>query len=517
MNSIEERLIRTLVALGCVGFSAVLFAHPLCASPSSRVQTGPVAMARLHAEPSTSPLQRSLAEARSEARQNLIRNLEQLAEWCTKKKLFAYRVGVFNSILHFEPQHTVSLRGLGFVKDPEGNWVMPQKTKSSKKQRALKNWDKSAARKFPRRRAELVVEYREEMLALLEEFSAEVDEATRLDIYADILFGDPDDLVVHELMGETKVGEAWVLKQTPVAKARRAELREAVKRAFSSAPKAVRGEPNAREKAIGVEWKAVFVTPEVRSLGTGGEREIERMTTAMHAARSYFKACLGLEAKYPDPLTVFTLTRASDKLAFLMGHPNIDGDYRKFLMELDGSGIQGSGDLAHWSEEEQHRLDGMVRQAISWLFAGGPGIGPEHGWAFEGFGLYMTRELVGTRLTWFVRKSELLNSEQDSALKVRLIDSRANWMNEAHKLFSSGKSVELKSLLTKNVNQLKTEDLLYSYVLAAYLLEAEADKLPTLLREIGAGMASQEAFEQVLGLDVEHLDARVSRWLSERR
>jgi hypothetical protein len=468
-----------------------------------------------HTAPASGAIVRStpgeLEEARHAARERLVVRLTDLADWCTKKKLYASRVGVYDSLLHFDPDHTEARRGLGYKRGRDGEWLPPKKAKSPR------DWDKSAAREFPERRTALVVEYREEMLQLLERFAENLTEAERDAIFADILFADPDDPRVRELRGEVKVGDAWVLVQTSRAATRRAQLKERVVQAFSSAPKPQRTEPNERELALGIEWTAVFATPEVRSLGTGEESEIERMVTAMHATRSYFNGAFGCEASYPDPLTVFTLPRASDKLAFLMGHPSIEPEYRKFLMDLDGSGIQGSGDLAHWAPDERRRMDGMVRQAIGWLLAGEYGIGTQQGWIFEGFGLYMTRELVGTRLTWFVRESKYLTPEEDQALKARLMDSKANWMNEAYKLFTAEKPTKLQFMLGKTVNQLTTEDMLYAYVLAAFLLEAESEKLPGLIRKIGAGSTSQEAFQLVFGLDVRQLDERVKRWLSERR
>ena len=465
--------------------------------------------------PSPSPLVRSvpgeLEEARQAARERLVLKLGELSEWCTKKKLYACRVGVFEALVHFDPDHTEARRGLGYKRGRDGEWLPP------KKQKEPRDWDKSAAREFPERRSALVVEYREEMLALLERFAETMTEEDREAIFADILFADPDDARVHELKGEVKVGDAWVLVQTSRAATRRAQLKERVVEAYASAPKPERTEANEREQALGIEWTAVFASPEVRSLGTGEESEIERMVTAMHATLHYFNGAFGCEASYPDPLTVYTLPRASDKLAFLMAHPSIDAEYRKFLMDLDGSGIQGSGDLAHWAPDEKRRLDGMVRQALGWLLALEYGIGTQQGWIFEGFGLYMTRELVGTRLTWFVRESKYLTPEEDQALKARLMDSSSNWMNEAHKLFTAEKPTKLQFMLGKNVNQLTTEDMLYAYVLAAFLLEAESEKLPELIRMIGKGKTSQEAFQLVFGLDVRQLDERVKRWLSERR
>jgi hypothetical protein len=90
-------------------------------------------------------------------------------------------------------------------------------------------------------------------------------------------------------------------------------------------------------------------------------------------------------------------------------------------------------------------------------------------------------------------------------------------MDEAFQMFATGKPIKLQFLLGKSVNSLDARDMLYSYCLAAYMLEAEAQKLPQLLTAIGQGKTSQAAFQDVLGLDVRRLDERLRRWLSERR
>jgi hypothetical protein len=476
------------------------------------VLSGPVALASSsYLVPLRSSQLRDLDAARSAARGRLVQSLEELVEWCTKKKLYASRVGVYESLLHFQPEHTAALRGLGYKKGRKGEWLPPKQRKPPK------NWNKSAERRFPKQRSAVVTTYRDEMLILLEEHAAGIDAADRSAIYADILFADPDDARVHELLGEVRVDGVWVLAQSARSKSRRQAMRMLVTQAFADAPQPSASAANEAELALGIKWTAVFEADGVRSLGTGEEEEVMRLPIAMHATRSYFNAVLGAKAAYPDPLTVYTLPRASDKLAFLMGHPAIDETYRKYLMALDGSGIRGSGDFAHWAPDPVRRLDGLVRQSISWLLTGGFGIKPAHGWAFEGFGLYLTRELVGTRLTWFVRESKYLTPEEDQALKARLLDSRANWMDEAFQMFATGKPIKLQFLLGKSVNSLDARDMLYSYCLAAYMLEAEAQKLPQLLTAIGQGKTSQAAFQDVLGLDVRRLDERLRRWLSERR
>lgn len=448
---------------------------------------------------------------RAAARERLIEGLEELAEWCSKKKLYLKRQSVYESMLHFDPDNTVARRGLGFVKDKNGEW------KPSERRVEPKDWSQSAARQFPKKRAEVAQSYRDTMLGLLTKYEGRVSPKQTEVILDDILFADPDDADVRRMRGEAKLDGHWVLSQTVVAKERRKVLRDMVRKAFQDAPKPVEGEANAREAAFGIGWKAVFTTPQVRSLGTGSSDEVSRMTEAMSAARDYFNGALSVVANFPKDFTVFTLARPSDKMAFLMGHPAIDQTYRDFLFQLEGSGIQGSGDLAHWSEDVDRRLDGLVRQAIMWLFAESYQIFPKQGWAFEGFGLYMTRELVGTRLTWFVKPSEYLVEADDMALQARLLDTRTNWMNEASLVLAKPERPKLAFLLGKDVNELTTEDLLYAYVLAAYLLEAEHAKIPKIFGRMGKGEASVLVLEEELGLKLVELDEHVRRWLSERR
>jgi hypothetical protein len=453
---------------------------------------------------------KDLDSERVAAREALLEDLEGLAGWCTRKRLFLKRQGVYESMIHFDPGNKLAMRGLGYIKDKDGNW------KETERRVEAKDWNQSAARQFPKKRAEAVEGYRDTMFGLLKKYEGQLSSKQTNATLDEILFADPDDARVRKLRGESKRDGIWVLSQTMVAKERRKALRELVIKAFKDAPEPTEGLANKKEEVFGISWKAVFTTPLVRSLGTGSKSEVSRMTQAMSAAHTYFNGVLSVEANFPAEFTVYTLVRPSDKMAFLMGHPVVDQAYRDFLFQLEGSGIQGSGDLAHWSEDVDRRLDGLVRQAIMWLFAESYQILPKHGWAFEGFGLYMTRELIGTRLTWFVKPSVYLVEADDMALQARLLDTRTNWMNEANQVLSSPERPKLAFLLGKDVNELTTEDLLYSYVLSAYLIESEYAKIPKIFGRIGKGESSVTVLEEELGLKLDKLDEHVRRWLSER-
>jgi hypothetical protein len=102
------------------------------------------------------------------------------------------------------------------------------------------------------------------------------------------------------------------------------------------------------------------------------------------------------------------------------------------------------------------------------------------------------------------------------ALQARLLDTRTNWMNEANLVLQKPQRPELAFLVGKDVNQLTTEGLLYAYVLAAYLIEAESDRIPAIFTRIGKGEASVAVLESEFGLTLEQLGLRVRRWLAER-
>jgi len=438
-------------------------------------------------------------------------DLEKLAKWCTKKRIFIARTSVFEELIRIDPDHGVARRGLGHTKDKNGVWH-PNANRIKPV-----NWSKKAAAEFPAKRAELKTSYLNEMYALFEKASKDLTKDERAAWEQLLLEHGPDDERIHNMRGETKLGERWVLKETARAKARRAEIKEFVRESIATAPVPSPSQATATEKQLGVDWKSIFESPDARCLGTCDEAEATRLVAATHALRALFNSCFKVEANFPKQLTIYSLANPGEKEKFLAAYPNVDDTYRSFLMKLDGACIRGAWTFAQWAKNRARRVDGIVRLESSWLFADAFSIDAKTGWAIEGFGLYFTRELLGTRLTWFATPSEYALPKEDLALQQRLLDSKANWIKEAHVVLQSEKRPRLSQLLTKNVNKLTTPDLLYSYVLAAFLLESESDSVGPLLKQLGEGVPPKPAFEELLGLSLEELDDRVRRWLSERK
>jgi len=451
-----------------------------------------------------------LGAEREAARLELVGGLEGLVEWCGKQKAFAARARLYGRLIAIEPDHAEARRALGYRRQKDGSWKEPRRPRTSKDQ------DPEALAELAKLEQAVDAAYSRRVLGLLEAFS-DLPPRLRREVVGDILRSNPDDAAARAELGEARDGEAWVLAETLTARARRAELKALVQVALAEAPKAERVAPSEREAAFGLVWKGVVASDEVRALSTDSEEEARQLAQALPAARRLFEGASGLRASFPDGLTLFALPNDGEKVTFLDAHPAVDAEYRAFLEGLEGTSIRDSSDFAQWAPDRLRRLDSLVRIGFMWLFVQSCGLSPQVGWAFEGFGLYLTRELVGTRLTWFVRPSEYGQARDDSALRARLTDTRVNWMGEAYKLLSQPTRPSLPLMLGKDVNRLDTRDLLYSYALGAYLLEAEAEHLPRILRRLGKGEASVKVLEEELGRPITELPDHLLRWLSERR
>lgn len=440
-----------------------------------------------------------------------VEDLEELADWCTKKRIFIARTTVYEELIRLEPDHTKARRGLGHTKDKNGQW------NANKNRIKPVDWSKKAAAQFPAKRAALTTKYIDTLYSMFEAALPTLSDAARNKWELILLESSPDDERIHTMRGEVKLDERWVLKETARSKKRRAEIKEFVRESIATAPRPEPGTALMNEKGLGIAWKTIIESPTARCLGTCDEAEATRLVAAAHALRELFNSCFKVEANYPKQLTIYSLANPGEKDKFVGAYPGIDETYRAYLMKLEGACIRGAWTFAQWAGNRARRVDGMVRLESSWLFADAFSIDSKQGWALEGFGLYFTRELLGTRLTWFATPSEYALPKDDLALQQRLLDTNTNWMTEANVVMQSPQRPRLARLLSKNVNKLTTPDLLYSYVLAAFLLESESDSVGPILKQIGEGIAPETVIKEHLGFTLEELDDRVRRWLSERK
>lgn len=413
----------------------------------------------------------------------------------------------YRAVLALEPDDEDAREELGYRRQRDGTWKDPRTP------RAPRDHDEDALPEFAVRRGAVVDAFRDALVRALER--AEASDATRREVLADVLALDPDDADTRHLLGEGRRGDAWVLIEVLRSDERRDELGSGVADAFAEPVSIVDAAANARESALGLPWTAALSTPDGRVLGTVDAGELRRQAVLLAATRRHLVRVLGKDARYGDECTVFVLPPA-DKDRFIAALPDLSPAYRDFLRGLLGSGIVGTDDLAQWGPSEADRRDMLVRQAVGWLMADAYGITTAHGWVHEGFGLYFSHQLVGTRLHWFAKQAEYGRVEDDEALRKRMAGGKVDWLVEAGKVLASDRAPRLRFLLGKDVNRMTTTELLVSQALAAYLVEGRPDRLPAIWTAVGEGEPSPDVLTRELGCDLATLRATLARWVAER-
>jgi hypothetical protein len=453
----------------------------------------------------------AFAEAKAAAVKELIDDIGKYANWCTGVKLFKERDRAWLVVLSFDPQNVEAFKGLGYKRNDDGTWE-PDPRRLAPKDRAPEK-----LKEAPARWAKTVAGYRDRILQLTETYADELGEEGKARVLAELLALNPDDAVLHERNGEALLDGVWVLRETAAAKKRRPELKAIVAEALRAAPAAEPIEPDALERSLGIDWTATVGTPLVRVLTTGDEAEARRAAQAAHAAGVLFQATLGARPTFPEPMRMFLLAKEGDKASFLGKHPGLDAGTRRFWERIEGAGVPQTGDFCYWATTPAKRLDGVIRILLGWLDHQVYGLTPDIGWIHEGFGIYLTRELLGTRLNWFALPEEGTTTAEHNALLAKMYSSDVNWMNEAYEMLKGERPPRFATFMKKDVAALTARELLYSYVLAAYLLEGWPDKTPELLRRLGGGGDQAAAIQSALGMSVQELDGRVLAWLAQRR
>jgi hypothetical protein len=445
------------------------------------------------------------------AEKQRIADLEALVPWCVEERLFARREALCEEILALDPESVTAHEGLLHERDRSGKWVPP------KKKSPAKDYTKSAVAEFEERRAEVDRAFASAVLELVPPPVAgrppnpwarhAIQRARELV---------PDHPDLRALLGEQRVGGAWVLDETARARDRRAELEAAVADSLADAPQPRPIEPNQEEAATEVAWTAAVETPWVRVLTTGDAAEAEELARTAHGAVLFFRLVFGCETKLPEGYTLYLLVNEEDRMRFVSRWPTWGPEQLETSAGWQGSGVPESSNAARWDADAVNRLDGAVRHTVGELLRAEFRISMDQAWAFEGFGIYLTRALIGTRRTWYGSPGELDPEEQKELNRLLLTD--VDWLEEAYGSMKSGVAPRLAELLRCRLDSMGVGHLLLAHALAAYLIEGEPERLVPLLRAATSrGGTAEAAFAKVLERPLEETEARLERWLGERR
>ena len=181
---------------------------------------------------------------------------------------------------------------------------------------------------------------------------------------------------------------------------------------------------------------------------------------------------------------------------------------------MDGSSL-GIEQMAAWGDTSDKRVDSIVRQAISIQMTQRFGLTDKSAWIHEGFGMYLTYDLIGTRLTLFIRQTDYVEGgEENWDRDIHAPD--ADWLAMAREELESPKPPNLAFTLGRDVNELTPRDLVVSYALATFFMEGHEPELCIkLFTEIGNGKNPVATVESLLGYGLPTLSERLHTFLVE--
>jgi len=448
-----------------------------------------------------------LEAVRVEARTALVGRLLELASWCNQSQLFDERDRVWRAVIGMETDNLEARKGLRYARNVDGSWKDPSP-------RPAKNMNAAALKELPARRAEAVKPFSE---AMLEQIRGEtVPPETRRAVLAEILAVDPDDAAAHGLLGEVQTEKGWVLAETATGKTRRAAIRAAVEAAKAAPPGILPAAATADEKKLFDKWKSGAQSGTVRVIGTGDAKTCEDLANQCRITGLVFREVLGVAPNWADGFSIFIVAGAGEKDAFVAALPDLQDAQRDGLKRTIGGGIPGTWKIVLFEPDEKKRTDCGVRHSLAHLLHQGWKVETSHAWIFEGLGLYLTREICGTRLTWFCTGTGVSNQAKNSP-RGKLITGDVNWMNEAYTVLTRESPVDLATVLGRDLSTMGVEDVLVSYALAAYLVEGRPEAVAPLLEAVGQDAAPADAIQRALAMTVPELQERLVRWLSERK
>jgi hypothetical protein len=449
----------------------------------------------------------SFEEAHETARKEMVGRLLALASWCHEKELFEDRDHLWRAVIGIDSDNAEARKGLRYARNVDGSWKEPSP-------RPAKNRNPAAQEELPAKRGDVIQPFRDALIARFD--TDKVPPETRKQVIEEILSIDPDDESAHHLKGEAKLDGAWVLAESVAGKERRAAIKAAAEGAKTGGAKPEALEPADEDKVYSEGWKCGLQSGPVRILGTGDASQCERFAEACRIAGAVFHTALGAEPNWAEGFTLYVVAGKGEKEPFISKIPALSDEERQLMKRTIGGGIAGTWKVALFEPDPARLLDCGVRHSIAHLLFRAFNLNTDKAWIFEGFGLYLTRETCGTRLTWFSSGSGSANEGKNS-VRGKLMAKDANWMNAALQVLAKENPPDLGKVLQADLAKLSVDEVLVSYALAAYLIEGRSSSVPAVLKSVGEGTASAEALQSALGMSVPELQARLTQWLKERK
>lgn len=487
-----------------------------------------------------------LQSAHAQLDVDLAAQLNELADWCTKKRLYGRRDVTYAALLEVDPDHAEARKRLKYKRDDSGAWVQ------SPKYKAATNWNRGLVAESETRLEAIQAEHRMAVLDLLEAAATPTDllwarrevealqsrrpgderppkvlRALVLRYYREMAergvvremedaarflrMHHPRDVAIRSSLGEVERGGIWILRETAETLKRQNALAKAARKAVLS----VEVEPidlDRDEAKVELPWKPGVGTADLRVIGTADEKTLEKVAQHAQAAGAVFEAALGKAPSRREDLTLVVLAGKDEDDTFIANYPVVDNPslQQRKKIGLDLVYLHGSGMLLRKNPPEAQldlAVNTVLNQILSDTFL-------EHesprGWHAEGISRYLAYALLGTRLS-----INVVGKYAGQGGDRHVPESKASWLSSAKAQLKTNPDVGLQLLMGKGVDTFGVRDAVLAYAFAVYLLEAHSEIAASFVRRQAETSDVDKASREILGLPRTVLEQRFVRWLDE--
>lgn len=446
------------------------------------------------------------------ALERAVSELAELGEWCQKNRAYLQRNRAYGAILIWDDGHEQARKTLGWKWDKQAStWTQKRVP------RAPKDQNKEGAAEAIAKRAQILGQLRDSLVAAMDADKS-LPAERRQRVLDKLLEALPDDAILRGRNGQVlaslhpSADPVWALKASLRAIGQRKALADLRKKLFNEDAADRATEPTDSEARLAMDWSAILSNGLVRSLSTESVAEAQRALHACSVAIEYTREVFGhrLHPKY----SIYLVDTEEEKAEFIAAWPGLDDARRERMLRMDGSSL-GIEQMAAWGDTSDKRVDSIVRQAISIQMTQRFGLTDKSAWIHEGFGMYLTYDLIGTRLTLFIRQTDYVEGgEENWDRDIHAPD--ADWLAMAREELESPKPPNLAFTLGRDVNELTPRDLVVSYALATFFMEGHEPELCIkLFTEIGNGKNPVATVESLLGYGLPTLSERLHTFLVE--
>jgi hypothetical protein len=431
-----------------------------------------------------------LAKARAAA----VSRLETVATWADGQRVAGFRDEVFERILLLDPDHRRSRAALRYAKASKGApWVQSA-------YRRPPNWNVGLLPEGERRLAAALGAYRDEVLAQVAEGDAERRERAQDDLL-DLM---PEDETLRRSLGHVRHRGTWVLPETVTGEETRAKHLARARRLRQEAAAGIG--PYLEGLAAG--WARAVRVGSWRAVGSSTD-DIESSLALAAAGDAFCGPIFGDDDEDRVRELVILESREEARRFLAKAAPNL-------LRDVDAVSGMPLGDgrfLSYHADRTRRRTSGL-RNAIGLHLPREKTA--SRGWISEGLGQRLCWYVAGQHGPSFVKLEGTdrgKTSEEDGPLP----DDPTHWLPAAGRVLGTRGAERVTSVLTMSLNAMGRSDVLASYALSAYLLEARPD---SLLDFCEASLRSHDAakvIEETLGSDPGSLARRVRRYALEAR